>query len=171
MIDELRKVGKVGIGVAIRASAHVPDVSSAQALKRELLQADVIVFNRSSTGLYVEKMLKSLGGVGAVAPRSVRVDDGAAVMLRLLAGAAPHEIGFAAMTGIMLFEKQGVRLVRPLPPEVQKATTYVAATLRRAESDADADAAKADAVAALLHHLRSANAKADFVRAGVAAAN
>lgn len=160
---ERATIGKVGIGVAIRASAHVPDVASAEALKQALLQADAVVFNRASTGLYVEKMLKTLGVAEAVAAKAVRVDDGAAVMRRLLAGTAPRELGFAAMTEIVLFDKQGVTRVGPLPAALQNETTYVAAPLRQA-----APSARDSAVQGLLAYLQSAGARATFANAGIA---
>jgi ABC-type molybdate transport system substrate-binding protein len=110
-------------------------------------------------------MLTTLGVAGAIEGRTVRVDDGAAVMRRLLAGTAAREIGFAAMTEIVLFEKQGVLRVGPLPAALQNETTYVAAPLRRAPPGA-----KDDAVRQLLVQLASAEARAAFAAAGIAAA-
>lgn len=156
-------VGKVGIGVAIRSSAHLPDIASAESLAAELMRADAVVYNRASTGLYVEKMLKTLGVADAVETRSVRVDDGAAVMRRLLAGTAPREFGFAAMTEIVLFEKQGIVRVGPLPLALQNETTYVAAPLRRSSAGA-----QDGAVQALLVYLRGGDARAVFSGAGIA---
>src|SRR5439155_8161208 len=45
-------LGRVGLGVAVRPGAAVPDISSGEALKRSVLQADSIVFNRASSGIY-----------------------------------------------------------------------------------------------------------------------
>jgi molybdate transport system substrate-binding protein len=159
-------IGKVGIGIAIRNTAATPDLGSVESLKQELLGADAVVFNRASTGLYIEKMLQSMGIAAAVNAKAVRVDDGAAVMRRLLAGSARHEFGFAAMTEIVLFEKQGVKRVGPLPATLQNDTTYIAAPLRRAPG-ADATAT---AVAALLQHLQSDASRAAFASAGIAPA-
>jgi len=163
---ERATIGKVGIGVAVRASAIAPDIASAEALKTDLLSADGVVFNRASTGLHVEKMLRTLGIADVVDAKAIRVDDGAAVMRRLLAGTDAHEFGFAAMTEIVLFEKFGVKLVGPLPTALQNETVYVAAPLARS---APATANEV-AVAALLAHLRSAESRAAFASAGIAAA-
>jgi molybdate transport system substrate-binding protein len=160
-------IGKVGIGVAIRASATAPDLSSVEALKQALLGADAVVFNRASTGLHVEKMLKSLGLGDVVDAKAVRVDDGAAVMRRLLAGTGAHEFGFAAMTEIVLFEKEGVKRVGPLPAALQNETTYLAAPVAVAGSAASANR---DVVQALLSQLRSVASRAAFASAGIAAA-
>jgi molybdate transport system substrate-binding protein len=41
-------LGRVGVGVVIRADAPVPDISSTDALKRALLDADSVAYNRAS---------------------------------------------------------------------------------------------------------------------------
>src|SRR5712671_718744 len=71
-LDELAKPGKidvtaqvslgrVGVGIVIRDGAPRPDVSTTDALKRALLDADWVVYNRASSGLYVERLLQRLG--------------------------------------------------------------------------------------------------------------
>src|SRR5439155_12170060 len=45
-------LGRVGLGVAVRPGAAVPDISSGEALKRSVLAAESIVFNRASSGIY-----------------------------------------------------------------------------------------------------------------------
>src|SRR2546423_9108475 len=51
-------LGRVGLGVAVRPGAAVPDISTNEAPKRSGLQADAIVFNRASTGIHSENTLK-----------------------------------------------------------------------------------------------------------------
>jgi molybdate transport system substrate-binding protein len=50
-------IGRVGIGVVVRPGAQVPDISSSDALKKSILDADTVVFNRGSTGVYFESVL------------------------------------------------------------------------------------------------------------------
>ena len=73
-------VGRVGMGVAVREGAPVPDISSAEALKRSVLDADSLVFNRASTGLYLEGLLKKMDIYAQVEGKTTRYPDGAAVM-------------------------------------------------------------------------------------------
>src|SRR6267378_3488024 len=54
-------LGRVGLGVAVRPGAAVPDISSADALKRSVLAAESIVFNRASSGIYLENSLNKMG--------------------------------------------------------------------------------------------------------------
>src|SRR6267378_1717649 len=48
-------VGRVGIGVIVREDARVPNLASPDTLRRAFLEADTIVYNRGSSGLYIEK--------------------------------------------------------------------------------------------------------------------
>lgn len=157
-------VGRVGVGVAVRPGVDAPDVSSAESLKAALAGADSVVFNRASTGLYVDQMLRKLGVFDAVDAKSERLADGASVMRRLLAGRAAHEFGFGAMTEIGLFRDQGLRLVGPLPASLQNYTTYVALPWPGA---ALAEPVRAEAVAALMRYLQGAEARALFANAGI----
>ena len=118
-------VGRVGIGVAARPGGVAPDIASVDALKKSLREADSIVFNKASSGLYVENLLKKLGMAADVEPKSVRYGDGASVMEHLLKGKG-NEFGFGAMTEILLYKDKGLRLVGPLPAEVQNYTPYTA---------------------------------------------
>ena len=159
-------VGKVGIGVAVRPGVPVPEIGDVAALKRELLAADSVVFNRASTGLYFETLLGRLGLADAVNAKASRHPDGASVMKHLLASRVPHEIGFGAITEIVLFKDQGLRLVGPLPAEVQNHTSYLAS----AGAAPPAEAARADAAAALLRFLGSPQARIIFAGVGIEAA-
>ena len=157
-------IGRVGVGVAIRGDVAPPDIANAETLKAALQAAERVVFNRASTGVIVEQMLEQLGVADAVNAKAERVADGASVMRRLLAGTSPREFGFAAMTEIALFRDQGIRLVGPLPPSLQKSTTYIAVPwpgLRQS------DAARAAAVTALIRQLQGSEARSQFASAGI----
>lgn len=151
-------VGRVGLGVAVRPDAPVPDVSSAAALERSVLEAESLVFNRASTGLYFEGLLKKMGIYEKVAPKTSRYDTGAAVMEHVLKGKG-REVGVGPITEILLYRDQGLRLVGPLPAEVQNYTSYAAAP--------HSAAASADAAAAFVRYLASPAGKAHFTAAGI----
>jgi molybdate transport system substrate-binding protein len=118
-------VGRVGLGVAVRDGAPVPDIGSTDALKRSVLEADRIVFNRASTGIYFEGLLKKLDVWSAVEAKTIRYPDGAAVMDHVRNGKG-REIAFGAITEILLYKDKGLRFVGPLPADVQNYTAYVA---------------------------------------------
>jgi molybdate transport system substrate-binding protein len=123
-------VGRVGMGVAVREGAAAPDISSAEALKRSVLAADSLVFNRASTGLYLESLLKKMDVYAQVEGKTTRYPDGAAVMEHVLKGNGKgSEIGFGAITEILLYQGKGLKFVGPVPAEVQNYTSYTAAPL------------------------------------------
>jgi molybdate transport system substrate-binding protein len=157
-------LGRVGVGVAVREGAEPPDIATAETLKAALERAEVVVFNRASTGVIVEQMLQRLGIADAVHAKSVRVADGASVMRRLLAGTSEREFGFGATTEIVLFRDQGIRLVGPLPAPLQTTTPYVALPWPGARP---ADATRADAVGALIRHLQGPQSRSLFANAGI----
>jgi molybdate transport system substrate-binding protein len=151
-------VGRVGMGVAVRPGAPVPDISSADALKRSVLQAESIVFNRASTGIYFENLLRRMGIYDQVEGKTTRYADGASVMEHVLKGKG-REIGFAPITEILLHREKGMRLVGPLPPEVQNYTSYSAVVMTAA--------AKAELAGGFVRYLGSPEGRALFAAVGV----
>ena len=137
VMDELVKMGKakpegrfqlgrVGVGVVVRADAPLPDVSSTEALKRSLLEAEAIIYNRASSGLYVARMLERLGVAAEINTKITLYDDAIGSFTRLLNGRG-REIGFGGITEIRRWHDRGLRLVAPLPAEIQNYTAYLAA--------------------------------------------
>lgn len=116
-------VGRVGLGVVVRSDAPLPDLSSVDALKQALLQSESLVFNRASTGIYFEGLLQKMGIWSELEPRTTRYADGASVLEHVLRGKG-REIGFGAITEILLYRDKGLKLVGPLPAEVQNYTRY-----------------------------------------------
>jgi molybdate transport system substrate-binding protein len=116
-------VGRVGMGVAVRPGAPVPDIGSVESLQQALRQSDSLVFNRASTGLYLESLLRKMGLWSELEAKTTRYPDGAAVLEHVLNGKG-REIGFGAMTEILLYREKGLKLVGPLPAEVQNYTSY-----------------------------------------------
>jgi molybdate transport system substrate-binding protein len=152
--EERVAVGRVGIGVAVRPGAPIPDISDAEAFKRSVLEADSLLFNRASTGLYLEDLFKKLGIYEKLEPK-VRRHEGS-VSDHVLNGKG-KEIGFSPITDILAHRDKGLRLVGPLPPEMQNYTAYVAALATNA-SEASRD---------FLRYLGSPQGKAIFSTAGI----
>ncbi|MES2282715.1 MAG: substrate-binding domain-containing protein [Pseudomonadota bacterium] len=128
-------VGRVGMGVAVREGAPVPDMSSADAMKQSVLAADSLVFNRASTGLYLEGLLKKMDVYTQVEGKTTRYPDGAAVMEHVIKGKG-KEVGFGAITEILLYSGKGLKFVGPVPAAVQNYTSYTAAPLASGKQQA-----------------------------------
>ncbi len=135
-IDDLTKAGKVvagsradlaktGIGVMVKADASAPDISTVDAFKGALLAAKSVAFidpkAGGSSGIYVEGLLARLGIADQVNAKAVLVHGGA-VADHVADGEA--EIGVHQISEIL--PVAGVRLVGPLPAEIQNFTVYAA---------------------------------------------
>ena len=156
--DSRVPVGRVGAGVIVRAGAPAPNVATVDALKQALLGADSVVYNTASTGLYLDKLFGNMGILEQLKPKSARFADGASVMEHVIKSKG-NEIGFGAITEIKMYESKGLKLVGPLPAEVQNYTRYEAALMN--------GAASADAAKAVLRQLATPAAKALFTTAGI----
>ena len=168
LVDELAKagkvgqdranVGRVGMGVAVRSGAPMPDISSPEAFKKSVLDAESLVFNRASSGIYLENLLKKMGVYDQIEKKTTRYDDAAEVTEHILKGKG-KEIGFAPITEILLHRDRGLRLVGPLPAEVQNYTSYAAGVMSGAPSAAAAQE--------FVRYLGTPAAKKVFVAAGI----
>ena len=151
-------VGRVGMGVAVRAGAPVPDIANVEALKRSVLAADSLVFSRGSSGVYFEGLLKKMGISEQVEGKITRYANGASVFEHVLKGKG-YEVSFGQITEIQLYRDKGLRLVGPLPAEVQNYTSYAGAPMTARPN--------AEVVRAFVRHLGSPAGKALFAAAGI----
>lgn len=151
-------VGRVGLGAVIRPGTPAPDLSSGDALRRSVLEAESIVFNRASTGIYFENLLKKMGIYEQVEPKTTRYADGASVMEHVLKGKG-KEVGYAPITEILLYKDKGLLLVGPLSADVQNYTAYLAVVMT-----GSANAARARE---FVQYLGTPAGKKLFVAAGI----
>ncbi len=138
------------IGMAVRAGAPKPDISSADALRRTLLQAKSIGYSASVSGQYLTtELYQRLGIAGEVLGKSRFVGGGERVGAVIARGEV--EIGFQQMSELL--PVPGIDHITPLPPELQKVTSFAAGVAARAP-----DPALARSVIAFLASPESANA-------------
>jgi molybdate transport system substrate-binding protein len=159
--DTQKEIGGVGSAVLVRADAPLPlpDISSLAAFKRSLTEADALVYNRASSGVYIESMLKKIGVFDQIQSKIVQVDDGEAVATRIKQGHG-KEFGFGGYTDVLHNQEMGgVKLVGPIPEEVQNYTMYASAQVAAAPSPATARA--------FLAYLDTQEAQAIFAASGV----
>ncbi|MBI3367168.1 MAG: substrate-binding domain-containing protein [Burkholderiales bacterium] len=154
-----RDLGTVVIGVAIKAGAPLPDLSSEEGLKRTLLAARSVTFMDPSRGTsgkhFDEVVLPKLGLRDAVRAKAV-LGQGGMIAEKVASGEV--EIAFQQMTELL--PVAGVTIAGVLPPSLQKDTVYSAAVMKASTSTAEATA--------LLDMLSSAEARAVFRAKGFA---
>ena len=140
-VDELIRAGviavrfdfaKSGVGVAVRAGAPKPDISSGEALKRSVLAAKSIVYSTGPSGIYLAGLFQRMGIADQIKSRvkQVQGEPTGAVVAR-----GEAEIGFQQVSELL--PVAGIDLVGPLPPDVQEITVF-SAGLHVAANEPDA---------------------------------
>jgi len=151
-------VGRIGVGVMVRGGAPLPKIATVDEFKQSLLNAESIVHNQASTGIYLQGLFVRLGIAAQLAAKTTRYPDFAPVRDHISKGKGA-EIGLGATTVIIEAEAKGLKFVGPLPSEIQNYTTYGATVM--------AASASGDAAQALIRYLITPGAKALFTAAGV----
>ena len=140
-----KPIARVGIGVAVHESARSPDISTVEAFKKTLLAAKSVVYidpKVGTSGKHVAEILQRLGIADQVNAKA-RLGSGGAITEPV--GRGEIELGIHQISEIL--PVKGVKLVGPLPAEIQNYTTYAAAV--------GADARQPDAARALIKLLMS----------------
>jgi molybdate transport system substrate-binding protein len=119
---------KSGVGVAVRAGAPKPDISSSEALKKTLLAAKSIGYSTGPSGVYVVSLIERMDIADQIKSKLKQVPSGARIGSIITSGEA--EIGFQQISE--LIHAPGVDYVGPLPADVQKITVYSAGIHRGA---------------------------------------
>jgi molybdate transport system substrate-binding protein len=148
-------VGRVGFGLAVRADAPPRDISTVDAFKQTLLNADSLIFNNVASGNYFAQVLERLGIAEAMKAKVVRL-DAVAVYDRVIQGKG-NDIGAGVIP--LINTTKGLRLLGRLPAEVQSYIVYAAAPMTSSTSP--------HAGRAFMYFLASPAAKAAFAANGV----
>ena len=118
-------IARTAMGVGVRDGAPRPDISSAGALKRTLLEARSITYvdpaQGATSGIHFASVLDRLGIAEAVKPKTRLVPGGYPAEL-----VAKGEVELVAHQISEIVPVKGVTLVGPLPKTLQKLTIYAA---------------------------------------------
>jgi len=116
-------IARSSIAMAVREGAPKPDISSVDALRRTLLQAKSIGYSASESGKYFTTVLvQRLGIADQVLPKSRLVGGGERVGAVVARGEL--EIGLQQLSELL--PVPGIAHITPLPPEVQKVSSFAA---------------------------------------------
>lgn len=153
-------VGRSRVGVVMHRDAPAPDVSNTEVFRRALLAASAVVHNDASSGIYVAQLLERLALKGPLGERIVVVNSGAAIMETVAARGA-GAIGLGQISEIMVMIGKGcaVKMIAPLPDDIQHVSVYHAA--------ACSASAAPEAAASLARELTSDAAKTIFAATGI----
>jgi molybdate transport system substrate-binding protein len=165
-LGDLAKQGKViagssvdlvksPIGMAVKAGAPKPDISSADALKRTLLAAKSVAYSDSASGVYISTEMFQKLGITAEMKDKARAIPATPVGESVARGDA--ELGFQQISELK--PVAGIDIVGQLPADVQKITVFSAGI---AAVSKEPEAGKA-----LINFLGSAAAAPVIIKSGM----
>jgi molybdate transport system substrate-binding protein len=169
-LDDLIKQGKVRagsrvdlvksyIGMAVKAGAPRPDISTVDALKKTLLSAKSIAYSDSASGVYLStELFPKLGIVDQIKNKSRKIE---ADPVGGVVATGEFEIGFQQISELR--PVKGIDIVGVLPPGAQRVTIFAAGI--------PTTATHPDAAKALIEWLASPAAYTAIKKSGLEPAN
>jgi molybdate transport system substrate-binding protein len=165
-LDDLVKQGKANadskvdlvkspIGIAVKSGAPKPDIGSADAVKRALLEAKSVAYSDSASGVYVStEMFAQLGITDAMKGKAKQIP---ATPVGEIVARGDADIGLQQIAELK--PVKGIDIVGPLPPDLQKITVFSAGI---ATGSKEPEAGKA-----LIKFLASPAARDELVKSGL----
>jgi molybdate transport system substrate-binding protein len=165
-LDDLIKQGKAvagskvdlvnsKIGVAVKAGAPKPDISTADAVKRALLAAKSVAYSDSASGVYVStEMFNKLGIADEMKDKAKKIP---ATPVAEIVAKGEAELGLQQISELKAIS--GVDIVGPLPDSLQKITVFSAGI---ATGSKEPEAGKA-----LIKFLGSPAARETIIKSGL----
>jgi molybdate transport system substrate-binding protein len=169
-IEALNKLGKIalgsdtrlassGVGIAVKAGAPKPDISTPEALKRTLLAAKSIAYSEPSaggaSGVYFAKLLERMGIAEAMKPKTKYPPPGGFSANLLITG----EAELAVQQKPELLHVAGAEVIGLLPGDLNVITEFAVAMM--------AGCKNGEAAGVLIKSLRSSEAVAVFRAKGL----
>jgi molybdate transport system substrate-binding protein len=154
-------LGRVGVGLAVKAGTPQPDVSTPEALRRALLAAPSLGYadpaRGGQGGTHFASVVSRLELTETLRARTRLFPEG----LQALEGVVAGEVAMAAAPISEILPLSGLALAGPLPPPLQARLAYAAALLSAARAP--------EAGRAWLAFLTTAAARAELSRGGIEA--
>lgn len=158
LAETIVDLGRVGVGIAVRGDAPVPDVSTPEALRKSLIAAKSLAYGDpakgDSSGIHFAAVLKRLDIAREINMKAVLAPVGLAVAELVETG----DVEMGATQASVILARKTVKLAGLLPASLQHITTYAAAVA--------ANAASVEAAKRFVDYLTTPAAKSNFAKAG-----
>ena len=115
-------IARSGIGLAVRAGARAPDISSPAAFEAALLAAGSIVLSSGPSSVYLTGLFQTLGIAAAIKSKIRQIGPGLPVAAAVARGEG--ELGFTQVSELL--PADGIDYVGPLPAQLQHITVWSA---------------------------------------------
>ena len=123
------------VGVAVRAEAPHPDISTEAALRATLLAARAVAYSRlGASGILFAGLIEQLGIASEINARAVIIQQGFTAE-RLVSG----EADLAIQQISELKQVPGIEVVGPIPRELQTPAVFSAGRMRASQKAGEAD--------------------------------
>lgn len=152
--DGITNLARAGVGVAVKAGAPRPDISTPDALKKTLLAAKSVAYSTGPSGVYLAKLFERMGIADEIAGKLKRIKD---EPTGALVARGEAEIGFQQKSELL--PVKGIDYIGPLPAEVQNVTVFSVGL--------HAKAPQPEAAKALVQFLTAPAAKPIIEKAGM----
>lgn len=113
-------IARSAIGVAVRAGAREPDISTVDAFRHAVLQAGSVTYSDGPSGLYIAGLMERLGLAEAIKSKTKLTTGPVAELL------ARGEADLGLQQIVAILPVKGAVLVGPLPGELQNIIVYAA---------------------------------------------
>jgi molybdate transport system substrate-binding protein len=118
--DSVTDIARSAIGVAVRAGAPKPDISTLEAFQRTVSRAGSVTYSDGPSGLYIAGLIERLGLAEAIKSKTKLTTGPVAELL----ARGEAELGLQQIVAIL--PVKGADLVGPLPNELQNIIVYAA---------------------------------------------
>jgi len=153
--DSVADVAVSLVGIAVKAGAARPDISSVETLKATLSQAKSIAYSKiGASGVFFADLIERLGIADAVNAKATVIPSG---FTAELAARGDVELAVQQVSELMLVP--GIDVVGPLPPGAESVTMFTAGVF--------ANTAHPVAARHLIAYLRAADAAQALTAAGL----
>ena len=113
-------LARSGVAIAVRKGAPAPDISTEDSLRKALLAAKSISYSTGPSGTALAKLFLKWGIAEDIKSKLIQPEPG--IPVGTLVASGQVELGFQQLSEMIHVD--GIRIVGPMPSEIQIITTF-----------------------------------------------